>query len=57
MSPLRQLCADCGGYNASRTIVRAASQATKAADYLLGFSPEMAQGESTEFDGVDQEAA
>ena len=41
----------------NRAIVRAASQATKAADYLLSFSPEMAQGESTESDVVDQEAA
>jgi antirestriction protein ArdC len=37
----------------NRAIVRAASQATKAADYLLGFLPETAQ----ESDGFDQEAA
>jgi antirestriction protein ArdC len=41
----------------NRAIVRAASQATKAADYLLGFLPEMAQDGSTESDGFDQEAA
>jgi antirestriction protein ArdC len=41
----------------NRAIVRAASQATKAADYLLGFSPETAQDGSTESDGFDQEAA
>jgi antirestriction protein ArdC len=41
----------------NRAIVRAASQATKAADYLLGFLPETAQDGSTESDGFDQEAA
>jgi antirestriction protein ArdC len=41
----------------NRAIVRAASQATKAADYLLGFLPEMAQHGSPESDGFDQEAA
>jgi len=41
----------------NRAIVRAASQATKAADYLLGFLPERAQDGSTESDGFDQEAA
>ena len=41
----------------NRAIVRAASQATKAADYLLGFLPETAQAGSTESGGSDQEAA
>lgn len=41
----------------NRAIVRAASHASKAADYLLGFLPEMTQDASTESDGVDQEAA
>jgi antirestriction protein ArdC len=41
----------------NRAIVRAASQATKASDYLLGFLPETAQDGSTESDGFDQEAA
>ena len=41
----------------NRAIVRAASQATKAADYLLGFLPETAQDGSTESDDLDQEAA
>jgi antirestriction protein ArdC len=41
----------------NRAIVRAASQATKAVDYLLGFLPEMAQDGSTESNGFDQEAA
>jgi antirestriction protein ArdC len=41
----------------NRAIVRAASQATKAADYLLSFLPEMAQEGPTESDGFDQEAA
>jgi antirestriction protein ArdC len=34
----------------NRAIVRAASQATKAADYLLGFLPEMSQDASTDSD-------
>jgi antirestriction protein ArdC len=41
----------------NRAIVRAASQATKAADYLLGFLPEAAQDRSTESGGSDREAA
>jgi antirestriction protein ArdC len=41
----------------NRAIVRAASQATKAADYLLGFLPETAQDRSTESGGSDREAA
>jgi antirestriction protein ArdC len=41
----------------NRAIVRAASQATKAADYLLGFLTETAQERSTESDVFDQEAA
>jgi antirestriction protein ArdC len=41
----------------NRAIVRAASHASKAADYLLGFLPEMVQDASTESGGVDQEAA
>jgi antirestriction protein ArdC len=41
----------------NRAIVRAASQATKAADYLLSFLPETAQDGSTESGGFDQEAA
>ena len=41
----------------NRAIVRAASHASKAADYLLGFLPEMAEDASTESGGVDQEAA
>jgi antirestriction protein ArdC len=41
----------------NRAIVRAASQASKAADYLLGFLPEMTQDASTEAGGADQEAA
>jgi antirestriction protein ArdC len=41
----------------NRAIVRAASQATKAADYLLGFLPETATDRSTEPGGSDREAA
>ena len=41
----------------NRAIVRAASHASKAADYLLGFLPEMTEYASTESGGVDQEAA
>jgi antirestriction protein ArdC len=41
----------------NRAVVRAASQASKAADYLLGFLPEMTIDASTESGGVDQEAA
>jgi antirestriction protein ArdC len=41
----------------NRAIVRAASHASKAADYLLGFLPEMVRDASTESGGVDQEAA
>jgi antirestriction protein ArdC len=41
----------------NRAIVRAASQASKAADYLLGFVPEIAQEALAETVGDDQEAA
>jgi antirestriction protein ArdC len=41
----------------NRAIVRAASQATKAADYLLSFLPETAQDGSIESGGFDQAAA
>jgi antirestriction protein ArdC len=41
----------------SRAIVRAASQASKAADYLLGFLPETAPGSSTDYADPDQQAA
>jgi antirestriction protein ArdC len=41
----------------NRAIVRAASHASKAADYLLGFVPDITQVASTEADDVDQEAA
>jgi antirestriction protein ArdC len=41
----------------NRAIVRAASQASKAADYLLGFVPEIARGAPVETVEDDQEAA
>ena len=41
----------------NRAIVRATSQASKAADYLLGFVPEIAQGAPIETVEDDQEAA
>jgi antirestriction protein ArdC len=41
----------------NRAIVRAASQATKAADYLLGFLPEMTQDASIDSEAGDPEAA
>jgi antirestriction protein ArdC len=41
----------------NRAIVRAASQASKAADFLLGFVPEIAPGALVEAVEVDQEAA
>jgi antirestriction protein ArdC len=40
-----------------RAIVRAASQASKAADYLLGFAPELTEVASVESDDVDEGAA
>ncbi|WP_024520669.1 zincin-like metallopeptidase domain-containing protein [Bradyrhizobium sp. Tv2a-2] len=41
----------------NRAIVRAASQASKAADYLLGFGPEIDQGAVVETVEGDQEAS
>ncbi|MEH2519068.1 antirestriction protein ArdC [Bradyrhizobium sp. AZCC 1610] len=41
----------------NRAIVRAASCASKAADYLLGFLPKMTMDVSTQCDDADQEAA
>ena len=41
----------------NRAIVRAASQASKAADYLLGFLPETAPGSSADDADPDQQAA
>ena len=41
----------------NRAIVRAASQASKAADYLLGFAPDMAQAAAADTPVVAHEAA
>ncbi|MFH1555303.1 MAG: zincin-like metallopeptidase domain-containing protein, partial [Pseudomonadota bacterium] len=41
----------------NRAIVRAASAASKAADYLLAFLPEAASLADQDMDGAEQEAA